>query len=189
MTRGPDGSWRSLDTGSLGSRRLLIGAHYRDELARCLRDLGSALQKTMVGPVPDFGIVGWTKETLGAFSTHRQEIVDHIDEKGWNYNAATAQAAALKTRKRKKEPHREVLTGMWRECAGELGIDLTRRRLKRSTPPPAPVGPVRPAGMSMRPPGTPGHSSARPVATRITRPASFGVGDWRVCTARSIWVC
>ncbi len=27
---------------------------------------------------------------------------------------------------------------MWRERAGELGIDLTRRRLKRSTPPPAP---------------------------------------------------
>ncbi len=138
MTRGPDGSWRSLDTGSLGSRRLLIGAHYRNELARRLLALGYELQETMIGPVPGFEIAGWEKQTLDAFSTRRREIVDHIDEKGWDYNAATAQAAALKTRRRKKEPHREILTGMWRERAGELDIDLTRRRLKRSTPPPAP---------------------------------------------------
>ncbi len=138
MTRGPDGSWRSLDMGRLGSRRLLIGAHYRNELARRLLALGYELQETMIGPVPGFEIAGWEKQTLDAFSTRRREIVDHIDEKGWDYNAATAQAAALKTRKRKKEPHREILTGMWRERADELGIDLTRRRLKRLTPPPAP---------------------------------------------------
>ncbi len=138
MTRGPDGSWRSLDTGRLGSRRLLIGAHYRNELARRLLALGYELQETMIGPVPGFEIAGWEKRTLDAFSTRRREIVDHIDEKGWDYNAATAQAAALKTRKRKKEPHREILTGMWRERAEDLGIDLTRRRLKRLTPPPAP---------------------------------------------------
>ncbi len=138
MTRGPDGSWRSLDTGRLGSRRLLIGAHYRNELAWRLLALGYELQETMIGPVPGFEIAGWEKQTLDAFSTRRREIVDHIDEKGWDYNAATAQAAALKTRKRKKEPHREILTGMWRERADELRLDLTRRRLKRSTPPPAP---------------------------------------------------
>ncbi len=138
MTRGPDGSWRSLDTGRLGSRRLLIGAHYRNELARRLLALGYELQETMIGPVPGFEIAGWEKQTLDAFSTRRREIVDHIDEKGWDYNAATAQAAALKTRRRKKEPHREILTGMWRERAEDLDIDLTRRRLKRSTPPPAP---------------------------------------------------
>ena len=92
----------------------------------------------MIGPVPGFEIAGWEKETLDAFSTRRKEIVDHIDEKGWDYNAATAQAAALKTRRRKKEPHAEVLTGMWRERAEEMSIDLTRRRRKRSTPPPAP---------------------------------------------------
>ena len=138
MTQASDGSWRSLDTGRLHSRRLLIGAHYRNELARRLMDLGYGLQETMIGPVPGFEIAGWTKETLDAFSTRRKEIVDHIDEKGWDYNAATAQAAALKTRRRKKEPHREVLTGMWRERAGELKLDVTRRRRKRSTPPPAP---------------------------------------------------
>ena len=138
MTRGPDGSWRSLDTGSLGSRRLLIGAHYRNELARRLLALGYALQETMIGPVPGFEIAGWEKQTLDAFSTRRREIVGHIDEKGWDYNAATAQAAALETRKRKKEPHREILTGVWRERAEELRLDLTRRRLKRSAPPPAP---------------------------------------------------
>ena len=138
MTRDPDGSWRSLDMGRLGSRRLLIGAHYRNELARRLFALGYELQETMIGSVPGFEIAGWEKGTLDAFSTRRKEIVDHIDEKGWDYNAATAQAAALKTRRRKKEPHREVLTGMWRERADDLGIDLTRRRRKRSTPAPTP---------------------------------------------------
>ena len=138
MTRGPDGSWRSLDTGGLHARRLLIGAHYRNELARRLLDLGYELQETMIGQVPGFEIAGWEKETLDAFSTRRQEIVDHVEAKGWDYNAATAQAAALKTRKRKQEPHREILTGMWRERAESLGLDLKRRRLKRSTPPPAP---------------------------------------------------
>lgn len=42
----------------------------------------------------------------------RKEIVDHVEAKGWDYHAATAQAAELETRKRKKEPHREVLTGI-----------------------------------------------------------------------------
>ena len=138
MTRGPDGSWRSLDTGSLHSRRLLIGAHYRNELARRLMDLGYELQETMIGPVQGFEIAGWRQETLDAFSTRRREIVDHIEAKGWDYNAATAQAATLATRRRKKEPHREILTGMWRERASDLGIDLKRRRLKRSAPPPVP---------------------------------------------------
>ncbi len=138
MTRGPDGSWRSLDTGRLHSRRLLIGAHYRNELAKRLMDLGYELEETMIGPVPGFEIAGRTKETLNAFSTRRKEIVDHIEEKGWDYNAATAQAATLATRRRKNEPHREILTGMWRMRASELGIDLTRRRLKRSAQSPAP---------------------------------------------------
>ncbi len=138
MTRGPDGSWRSLDTGGLHSRRLLIGAHYRGELARRLMDLGYELEETMIGPVPGFEIAGWEKETLDAFSTRRKEIVEHVEEKGWDYNAATAQAATLATRRRKNEPHREILTGMWRERAEYLGIDLRRRRLTRSAPPPAP---------------------------------------------------
>ena len=138
MTRGPDGSWRSLDTGRLHSRRLLIGAHYRNELARRLVALGYELEETMIGPVPGFEIAGWEKATLDAFSTRRKEIVDHVEEKGWDYNAATAQASTLATRRRKNEPHREILTGMWRERADDLGIDLKRRRLRRSTPPPAP---------------------------------------------------
>ena len=138
MTRGPDGSWRSLDSGSLHSRRLLIGAHYRNGLAKRLLDLGYELEATMIGPVQGFEIAGWDKATLDAFSTRRREIVDHIDEKGWDYNGATAQAAALTTRRRKSEPHAEILTGMWRERAGEMGVDLTRRRLKRSAPPPVP---------------------------------------------------
>ena len=95
MTRGPDGSWRSLDTGRLHAQKHLIGAHYRNELARRLRDMGYDLTPTMIGHVPGFEISGWEKETLDAFSTRRREIVEHIEEKGWDYDAAKAQVAAL----------------------------------------------------------------------------------------------
>ena len=131
MTRGPDGSWRSLDTGRLHAQKHLIGAHYRNELARRLRKMGYDLTPTMIGHVPGFEISGWEKETLDAFSTRRRDIVEHIEEKGWDYDAAKAQFAALATRSRKNEPHREVLTGMWRERARDLGVDLARRRLRR----------------------------------------------------------
>ena len=131
MTRGADGSWRSLDSGMLHARKMLIGAHYRNELARRLLEMGQELEATMIGRVPGFEIAGWKKEVLTEFSTRRREIVDYIEEKGWDYNAARARAAALKTRSRRNEPHREVLTGMWRERAGELGIALERRRRRR----------------------------------------------------------
>ncbi len=131
MTRGPDGSWRSLDTGRLHAQKHLIGAHYRNELARRLREMGHELTPTMIGHVPGFELAGWEKETLDAFSTRRRDIVEHIEEKGWDYNAAKAQAAALATRSRKSEPHREVLTGMWRARARDIGVDLTRHRLRR----------------------------------------------------------
>ncbi|MDE0416317.1 MAG: relaxase domain-containing protein, partial [bacterium] len=131
MTRGPDGSWRSLDTGRLHAQKHLIGAHYRNELARRLREMGCDLTPTMIGHVAGFEIAGWDQATLDAFSTRRRDILDHIEEKGWDYDAAKAQAAALATRSRKDEPHREVLTGMWRERARDLGVDLERRRRRR----------------------------------------------------------
>ena len=131
MTRGPDGSWRSLDTGRLHAQKHLIGAHYRNELARRLREMGCDLTPTMIGHVAGFEIAGWDQATLDAFSTRRRDILDHIEEKGWDYDAAKAQASALATRSRKDEPHREVLTGMWRERARDLGVDLERRRRRR----------------------------------------------------------
>ena len=58
MTRGTNGKWRSIETGDLKRNDKLIGAFYRNELARRLRQLGFALAPTMVGRVPGFEIAG-----------------------------------------------------------------------------------------------------------------------------------
>ena len=65
-----------------------------------MRELGYDLAPTMIGHVAGFEISGWDQATLDAFSTRRRDILDHIEEKGWDYDAAKAQAAALATRDR-----------------------------------------------------------------------------------------
>ena len=122
MTRGPDGKWRSVEASSLHRNARLIGAHYRNELAKRLRDRGYALTPAMVGKVPGFEIAGYGKSTLDAFSSRRREVLDYIRKKGWTYNATRAQAATLATRRRKAEPRREELEALWRQRARDLGI-------------------------------------------------------------------
>ena len=135
MTRGTNGKWRSIETGDLKRNDKLIGAFYRNELARRLRQLGFALAPTMVGRVPGFEIAGRDRVALEAFSSRRKDMLDYIAEKGWEYNAARTQQAALATRLRKDEPHWEVLTVLWRERAAELGIEKTRPDSIRETAP------------------------------------------------------
>ena len=135
MTRDTNGKWRSIETGDLKRNDKLIGAFYRNELARRLRQLGFALAPTMVGRVPGFEIAGRDRVALEAFSSRRRDMLDYIAEKGWEYNAARTQQAALATRLRKDEPHWEVLTVLWRERAAELGIEKTRPDSIRETAP------------------------------------------------------
>ena len=135
MTRGTNGKWRSIETGDLKRNDKLIGSFYRNELARRLRQLGFALAPTMVGHVPGFEIAGRDRVALEAFSSRRRDMLDYIAQKGWEYNAARTQQAALATRLRKDEPHWEVLTVLWRQRAAELGIEKTRLDSIRETVP------------------------------------------------------
>ena len=128
MTRGPDGKWRSVEATSLHRNIRLIGTHYRNELAKRLRNRGYALTPAMVGKVPGFEIAGYGKSTLEAFSSRRREVLDYIRKKGWTYDAARAQAATLATRRRKAEPRREELEALWRQRARDLGIATGGRR-------------------------------------------------------------
>ncbi len=128
MTRGPDGKWRSVEATSLHRNARLIGTHYRNELAKRLRDRGYALAPAMVGKIPGFEIAGYGKSTLEAFSSRRREVLDYIRKKGWTYDAARAQAATLATRRRKAEPRREELEALWRQRARDLGIATGGRR-------------------------------------------------------------
>ena len=127
MTRS-GGRWRSVEIGLLRRSERLIGAYYRNELARGLRKAGFALRPSMIGPIPGFEIAGWPKAALEAFSSRRRDILDYIRAKGWRYDARTAQAATLATRKRKQEPRREALQALWTGFARERGLAKEKRR-------------------------------------------------------------
>ena len=127
MTRS-GGRWRSVEIGLLRRSERLIGAYYRNELAHRLRKAGFALRPSMIGPIPGFEIAGWPKAALEAFSSRRRDILDYIRAKGWRYDARTAQAATLATRKRKQEPRREALQALWTGFARERGLAKEKRR-------------------------------------------------------------
>ena len=134
MTRDAEGRWRSLDAGRLKAAEKLIGAHYRNELARRLIERGYTLSPSMAGGVPSFEIAGYGRAELSAFSNRRLAILRYVKERGWNYNAARAQQAALATRARKNEPGRAALEELWRGRAKEFGF--VRPRKRRTQPPP-----------------------------------------------------
>ena len=128
MTR-DGGQWRSAEIGLLRRSEKLIGAYYRNELAGGLRKAGFALRPSMIGRVPGFEISGWPRAALEAFSSRRRQILDFIREKGWRYDARTAQRATLATRARKNEPRRAELEALWRDFAEERG--LAKRTLRK----------------------------------------------------------
>ena len=123
MTQRPDGTWASLDTGPLRPAEKLVGAHYRNELAARLRELGYALRPTMVGQVPGFEIEGIDRALLEEHSTRRQEIMDWVRSRGLADTAANRQRAALATRKAKDEPHHRELEAGWRARAKGTALD------------------------------------------------------------------
>ena len=128
MTRHME-QWRSAEIGLLRRSEKLIGAFYRNELAYRLRREGFALRPSMIGRVPGFEISGWPRAVLEAFSSRRRQILAFIRERGWRYNARTAQAATLATRARKNEPRRAELEALWRDFAEEHG--LAKRTLRK----------------------------------------------------------
>ena len=121
MTRGRDGDWRSAEFTSVERSKLLIGAYYRNELRSRLEGIGYATAPTLVGRMPGFEIAGYERPMLDAFSTRRRELLDYMQERGWENTPARTQQAALYTRQRKAEPERQVLHEAWRERAREIG--------------------------------------------------------------------
>ena len=59
MTRDADGRWRSVDPMALHRNARLIGAYYRDRLARNLIARGYSIVPAMAGRVPSFDIAGF----------------------------------------------------------------------------------------------------------------------------------
>ena len=174
MTRTASGQWRSVEPTKIRRSEKLIGAYYRNELARRLQALGMAVSPTLVGRVPGFELAGYARSFLDAFSGRRREILAHLERLGLSYTAANAQMAALHTRRRKQDRTLVDLVPQWRARARALGLvrvapsrpldPLTGERVRspRMPVPDLPPNEVR----SLR---------RAPALPRLPRD---GVGDW-----------
>ena len=118
MTRNRAGEWRSVEPTQIRRNVKLIGAYYRQELARRLIELGYRIESTMIGGVPGFEIAGYPREMLDTFSSRRREILAWLDAHGLPYSAALTQQAALITRKRKVDKDLDTLKAEWKARGG-----------------------------------------------------------------------
>ena len=112
----------------------LIGAYYRNELARRVEALGMAVTPRMIGRVPGFELAGYDRSFMDAFSGRRAEILAYLKEHDLPYNAKNAEMAALHTRQGKKEIGLSQLVPQWRERARELGLVRDRGALRPDRP-------------------------------------------------------
>ena len=141
MTRDGDGRWKSVEPTLLHRNARLIGAYYRDRLARQLIAKGYSILPAMVGRLPSFELAGYGREVREAFSTRRHEILAYVDGKGWDRGAKAMQAATLATRKRKAEPMRAQLQERWQVRAQELDLDTAPTVARSRQPIVLPEGP------------------------------------------------
>ena len=124
MVRGADGKWRSMANERLYESKMLLGALYRNELARGLSRLGYRLEKTHADG--RFEIAGVSRNVIEAFSTRRAEIEAAVAERGGGATAddqRLAQRAALMTRAAKRDVDRDALRESWLTQAAGLGFD------------------------------------------------------------------
>ena len=128
MTRTASGEWRSVEPTRIRRSQKLIGAFYRNELARRLQALGMAVSPTLVGRVPGFELAGYERAALDAFSGRRREILAHLERLELPYTAENMQKAALHTRRRKEDRTLADLVPEWRARAQVLiGAPIRRR--------------------------------------------------------------
>ena len=138
MTRTASGEWRSVEPTKIRRSQKLIGAYYRNELARRLQALGMAVAPRMVGPVPGFELAGYERSFIDAFSGRRRAILEYMEQKELPYTAENTQKAALRTRRRKEDRTLADLVPEWRARAKALGLFRERTALR----PPRPLDPL-----------------------------------------------
>ena len=141
VTRDGDGRWKSVEPTLLHRNARLIGAYYRDRLARQLTGKGYSILPAMVGRLPSFELAGYGRELREAFSTRRHEILAYVDDKGWDRGARAMQAATLATRKRKAEPVKSQLQQLWQNRAQAKGLDTAPAVTRSRRPIVLPEGP------------------------------------------------
>ena len=149
MTRNASGEWRSVEPTKIRRSQKLMGAYYRNELARRLQGLGMAVTPRMIGPVPGFELAGYERSFIDAFSGRRRAILEHLERLGLPYTPELAQMAALHTRRRKQDRSLAELVPEWRAKARALGLS----RDKTALAPRRPIDPL--TGERVSPPRVP----------------------------------
>ena len=134
MTRTASGEWRSVEPTRIRRSQKLIGAYYRNELARRLQALGMAVSPTLVGRVPGFELAGYERSFIDAFSGRRRAILEDLEQKEQPYTAENTQKAALRTRRHKEDRTLADLVPEWRARAQALGLVRERMALRSPRP-------------------------------------------------------
>ena len=131
MTKGEDGKWRSLESTEIRRQIHLLGAYYRNELARRLLERGYRITPRPIGRMHGFEIEGFSTEQLDKVSTRRKEMEAYLDERHLPRTQRTLQIAALATRPKKIEVPRDELRRKWSKQAADYGLvspmDLANR--------------------------------------------------------------
>ena len=131
MVQGEDGKWRTMVNDGLYRNKMAIGAVYRAELARGIKDLGYGIEKTHGDG--RFEIAGVSRDVVEGFSTRRTEIEAAMaarDEGAPLENPKLADRAALMTRARKRDVDKGELRRSWERQAAELGFSAEAVRAK-----------------------------------------------------------
>ena len=131
MVQGDDSKWRTMVNDGLYRNKMAMGAVYRAELARGLKDLGYGIEKTH--PDGRFEISGVSREVVEGFSTRRAEIEAAMlarDEGAPVENPKLADRAALMTRAKKRDVDKAELRRSWERQAAELGFPVATVRAK-----------------------------------------------------------
>ena len=115
---GADGKWGGWEALQLYEHQQTIGALGRAAFAQNLSKLGYGIEKKTelnargepTGEVY-FELAGVSDDQVVAFSTRRQQVLDHVQQHG-----GTKQQAALATRKAKEEPPFEEVDELWQQA-------------------------------------------------------------------------
>ena len=134
MTRDAEGKWKSVEPTQIHRNARLIGAYYRNELARRLAARGYAIVPAMAGRIASFEIAGYGRALREAFSTRRREIVAWVDERGLERTSSSLQTATFATRRRKAEPVQAVLRREWLGRLRSAGLDAAPRAARSREP-------------------------------------------------------
>lgn len=131
MGRDAAGDWRALELSNLPRMRRLLGAYYRNELARQLLAQRFVLVPSMAGGIRSFEIAGYSAKFRDAFSTRRRQILAYVEEHRLEYGSAATQRANLATRRRKREPRYAESRARWADQAVALRLERDRAASRR----------------------------------------------------------